>query len=286
MTLDEFILKYTGQLVDWDHFYGGQCMDLYRQYCNDVLNFPQSPSVPGAKDVWNNYLTDCFERILNIPSAIPEQGDVVIWGNGEYGHIAIFVDGDVNKFNSFDQNFPVGSKCHLQTHTYTGVLGWLRPLKVVDQSLTWLKGMFMEQGIDLGKPEGDVRARVQEVFDGWKKYAELEKRLQKAERDLAGAKAEGADFEQRLITAEGTIKRLNDETADLKASIASRDVELGALKVQVDSLKAQLDPDKVIVVAKDEYFKLVEAKEKILEVVDIRDLLGALLRKIFRKGAK
>ncbi|WP_252722587.1 hypothetical protein [Treponema phagedenis] len=38
MSLDEFVKKYLGKKVDYDGHYGAQCVDLFRQYCKDVLN--------------------------------------------------------------------------------------------------------------------------------------------------------------------------------------------------------------------------------------------------------
>ena len=43
MTLTQFIKKYLGTKVDFDGKYGAQCVDLYRQYCAEVLGVPQSP---------------------------------------------------------------------------------------------------------------------------------------------------------------------------------------------------------------------------------------------------
>jgi hypothetical protein len=128
MTPDEFFAKYDGKGVDFDGYYGFQCMDLYRQFVKEVLEFPQSPSVNGAVNVWDTYLKDKFDKIENSPTNCPIKGDIVIWsqGVGQYGHIAICKDGDSNKFTSFDQNWPVGSLCHFQPHNYTNVLGWLR----------------------------------------------------------------------------------------------------------------------------------------------------------------
>jgi hypothetical protein len=129
MTLDYFINKYNGKGIDWDGQYGFQCVDLYRKYVHEVLNLPQSKPIPAAADIWNNYLTDRFERIPNTPTGVPLKGDIVIWKKAAslpYGHVAIFVSGNVNSFTSFDQNWPTGSLCHLQTHNYTNVLGWLR----------------------------------------------------------------------------------------------------------------------------------------------------------------
>jgi len=128
MTFDEFIKKYDSKGIDFDGRYGYQCFDLYRQYCQEVLNIPQSPAVVGAKDIWTTYLKDRFDAIVNTPTGLPQKGDILIWGKeiGEFGHVGIFIDGDISKFNSFDQNFPVGTLCHKQLHSYKGVLGWLR----------------------------------------------------------------------------------------------------------------------------------------------------------------
>lgn len=133
MTYDEFFKKYNGRPIDFDGYYGNQCMDLYRQYVKEVIECPQSPGVNGAKDVWNTYLPNYFDRIPNTPDGVPQKGDIVIWGVGvgPYGHIAIFDSGDANSFKSFDQNWPVGTYCHLQQHNYNNVLGWLRK-KAID----------------------------------------------------------------------------------------------------------------------------------------------------------
>lgn len=111
----------------------GQCVDLFRQFNKEVLGIAQPKGVNGAKDFWNNYDKDAnlhnnFDRIANTPSFVPQLGDVAIWGNGTYGHIAICTGkGDVNRFESFDQNYPTGSVCHYVTHNYSGFLGVLRP---------------------------------------------------------------------------------------------------------------------------------------------------------------
>jgi hypothetical protein len=59
--------------------------------------------------------------IPNTPSAVPVPGDIIVWNgwNGNpYGHVDVFVSGDINSFTGFDQNWPIGSMCHLQPHNY------------------------------------------------------------------------------------------------------------------------------------------------------------------------
>jgi len=140
MTLQEFITKWNGKGIDFDGAYGDQCMDLMHQYHVEVLGIIdyRTLAAPAAKDVYLQFETrfnhDLFEKIANTPTGVPNPGDIVLWGTGigPYGHVAVFVSGDANSFKSFDQNWPVDSKCHLQDHNYTGVLGWLRFKTTVD----------------------------------------------------------------------------------------------------------------------------------------------------------
>lgn len=132
MYFKDFINKNNGKVIDFDGAYGGQCVDLFRFYNRDVLEIAQ-PKPGNAKDFWGNYTSDPnlynnFERIANTPTFVPIEGDVMIWGNGKYGHIAVCTgDGDTNWFNSFDQNYPIGSACKIVKHNYNNVLGVLRP---------------------------------------------------------------------------------------------------------------------------------------------------------------
>jgi len=122
MTHDEFIKEYDGKYVNFDENFGPQCVDLYRQYVQDVLGFPQSPPVEGARNIWTSYLQDKYERIQNTPKAVPKKGDIIIWGEmpgNPYGHVGIFMSGDVNMFYSFDQNWPVGSLATKSSTTTT-----------------------------------------------------------------------------------------------------------------------------------------------------------------------
>jgi hypothetical protein len=127
MDLDAFINRWNGQTLDWDGAFGGQCVDLANAWAHALGQ--RLPILPAAADFWDCGPIAGFDRIANTPAGVPEPGDIVIWGHrvGEFGHIAVFVSGDANAFVSFDQNWPVGSRCHRQAHDYTGVLGWFHP---------------------------------------------------------------------------------------------------------------------------------------------------------------
>jgi len=129
ITPDTFFAEWDGKGIDFDGYYGFQCVDLFHQYDKECVG---GRVIAGnAVDLFNNYDHDHYYQILNSPTNCPIKGDVVIWGQGlgPYGHIAVAKDGDANSFTSFDQNFPLGSLCHFQPHNYKNVLGWLRPGK-------------------------------------------------------------------------------------------------------------------------------------------------------------
>lgn len=134
MIFQEFLTKYNGIYIDFDGAYGPQCMDLMHQYCVEVLGIADGSVLAAdpAKLVYLNFATikgnELFEQIGNTPTAIPQEGDIVFW-DGIYGHVAIFIEGNANSFRSFDQNYPTGSPCHVQNHPNyltPKVLGWLR----------------------------------------------------------------------------------------------------------------------------------------------------------------
>ena len=95
MTLTSFINKYLGTKVDYDKNGEPQCVDLARQYINDVLEVPQPPALGqdgGAKDLFDKH------GVLNATpdSAMADytRGDILIWDKSKtnkYGHVAILV---------------------------------------------------------------------------------------------------------------------------------------------------------------------------------------------------
>lgn len=129
MTYLKFKKKWLGKGIDFDGAFKNQCMDIYRQYVKEVFGIPQSPAVKGAKEVWTTYLPQYFDRVANTPDGVPEQGDVVIWGHGQFGHIAICDTADKQFVTSFEQNWVEmdgSGVTELRRHNYTNILGWLK----------------------------------------------------------------------------------------------------------------------------------------------------------------
>lgn len=131
MNLQSFIDKWNGKGADFDGSYGNQCFDLYRFYCKEVLNIPQSPptGTKGAVTIADNYLSEYLDKFLNTPEGYPQSGDIMIWGKdyGPYGHVAIVTEANVKNFVCFSQNDPEGTLCGIKKYnSYKGVICWLR----------------------------------------------------------------------------------------------------------------------------------------------------------------
>ena len=122
MILKRFVQKYIGQKVDYDGKYGPQCVDLYRQYCKEVLEIEQTPAIEGAKDIWEKH------GVLKQCQAVGP-GDVLIYGatqTNKYGHVCILVSIiDSDTFVVFEQDGFKQDGAKLTVRERTGLLGGL-----------------------------------------------------------------------------------------------------------------------------------------------------------------
>jgi len=146
MSFKEFIETWSGKYCEIAGSPGAedQCVDLENAYLKDVLNHP-IVEWTNAQD-FPKKIGNQFEFIKNTPQGIPEEGDLIVWEySNNIGHIAIFIKGDVNKFTSFDQNYPLDSDCHEQEHSYSNVVGWLK----------YKGGTMTLQGIDISAHQGE-----------------------------------------------------------------------------------------------------------------------------------
>lgn len=129
MVLSEFIKKYNGKKIDWDGYYGAQCVDLAEAYNREVNKVPTN--IPGnACDFQWTYPRAYYTWVTNYWWTKPKVGDIVVWRRSAslpYGHVGVIssVNG-ITSFYSFDQNWPTGWPCHNQYHRYSGVAGFLR----------------------------------------------------------------------------------------------------------------------------------------------------------------
>ncbi len=138
MELLDFYEKYKGKKVDYDGHYGAQCVDLFRQYCRDVLNIPHTGAVVGAADLYTKYEQlpkekKYFEKI-KYESQTPRSGDVVVFKGSnanKYGHVAIVLEADSLQLTVFEQDGFRQNGAKKATWSYQRVLGFLRKRKVI-----------------------------------------------------------------------------------------------------------------------------------------------------------
>jgi hypothetical protein len=247
MTYLEFRDKYLGKQIDWDKAYGGQCVDVYRQYCND-LGFKQSAGVVGAVDIWTTYLKTDFDKVENSLTGVPPQGSVVIWDKtvGPYGHVAICDSGTTKSFKSIDQNWPVDNGTgvvHYVTHNYNGVLGWLIPKLKVEDNMTEEQKRILD--FLAGKTEGDVReafgaigqvANLSKEIEGLKSsLKDMTGRVEQLEADAQANNTLILDWQNKVSAANSKVSKLEAEIkvqSDEKNTWKNRYEE--ALKIQIN----------------------------------------------------
>ena len=131
MKFDEYInYRLANGPVDLDGAYGYQCMDLYNEYCQKVLELTGNTGAPVAKEILDNpYVKENFDFIVNYDEFVPKKGDVCVWTGGQYGHVAICLGpADLNVFISLDQNWvPQQLTQEFHNYLYMAPLVFLRP---------------------------------------------------------------------------------------------------------------------------------------------------------------
>ena len=136
MFFEQFITKYCGKKVDYDGVFGAQCVDLFRKYCEDVLNIPHTGSCTttgGAKDLYTDYSNmplekKFFTRLAK--NATPSYGYVAVWDStptNKYGHVAVVICRlDASSLLVFEQNGVLQDGAKLVRRDTKNLLGYLK----------------------------------------------------------------------------------------------------------------------------------------------------------------
>lgn len=215
MTLQQFITKWQGKKADWDNAYGGQCVDLFRYYCHEVLNIDQPKPVRGAGNFWTDFekdivLTKHFKKIPNSSDFKPIEGDVMIWNfnaGGGFGHVGICTGENtgLQYFKSFDQNWSRISYCEIVNHNYTNVYGVLRPVSSIGEPMP---GKYTEEEMTKVREERDKN---------WNLYQDQK---QETEQYKAIADTRKSEFEQYRIEVNTKLDLpLSSDPADTYGAI-------------------------------------------------------------------
>lgn len=151
MTLQEFINKWDDKYCEVSGSASGsgsenQCVDLANAFIDEVQNQPMIFHA-NAVTFWD-LAGDQYDRVQ--PTDYPLAGDIIIWNTnvGSAGHIAVATGiRNGNKFQTFSQNWPLKSPCHMQDYDFNNLVGYLR-----------LKGE------DMGYSEQNVRLIIESAL--------------------------------------------------------------------------------------------------------------------------
>lgn len=172
--LDQMFKRYEGKLIDWDDCAGAQCVDLAKVWIQELgIKTKGKGTSPwgNAKDYWYSTPKVLFSRFGKIPYTDDFQflaGDLVVWGNGKYGHIAIATgQQDEHTFYTYDQNYgkdkTVRKVCHNRS---TSILGVLRPYRRVLWDVN-IRARASMSGAILGeKKKGQMLLPLNLIDDG------------------------------------------------------------------------------------------------------------------------
>jgi hypothetical protein len=258
MTKQEFFEYYNGKYIDLDNFPKDnpyQCMDEMHRYIVDVLGLPMSLfAAPTAIVAWNNANDDRFEKIINDPNnpnQVPPEGAIIFW---KTNHVAIVIEAKVgeNKFTSLDQNYPTGSPCHIQEHTYSNIAGWLVFKEVnlqeeLDKARTrrdelWniLTNLCTILGIGADEQMTGLTADVTKLRDIQSEVADRDIKLEKA-----NLKIEGLVSDIKGLTDSNTKLSEVNTTLSKKVGIQGEDIKIqetkiGTLTDEINNLKITL----------------------------------------------
>lgn len=226
MNYDEFEKKYLGRAVDFDGVAGVQCVDLVDQYLLDCFGIT-GVWCSGAKELYNNFssypaLVQAFDRVPNTDGLIVRKGDIVVWGGGSWGHVAIGNgEGDKSYFVSLEEN-TLGrhEPTQLVKHRFDSdisnpCLGVLRPKKAASAKKTI-------RGIDVSMHQGEIdfekvkKSGVKFVIircNNWNTAKNCVEKDPCFERNYKAAKAAGLDVGAYYFTWQTTAGGAMDDAA-------------------------------------------------------------------------
>ncbi|MCQ2598441.1 MAG: CHAP domain-containing protein [Treponema sp.] len=134
----DFVNKHIKEKVDFDGKYGCQCVDLFRQYCVEVLEIKgHTGSVNGAKELFTKFdilQGEVKERDFFIRHPFPLHyevfaGDVAIWDSSStniYGHVAIILQDMGTEVLVFEQDGFKQDGAKIKIRSKDNLLGVLR----------------------------------------------------------------------------------------------------------------------------------------------------------------
>jgi FtsZ-binding cell division protein ZapB len=259
-TLEDLLTLLNGQYIEEAGTLAqNQCVDLANSYIESVLGLPKI-EFTNAVD-FPDKAGDKYDYIENTPTGVPERGDLVIW-EGTYGHIAIFLEGNANRFTSFDQNFPTGSPCHVQEHNYLKpkVKGWLRPkFKPVEEQIDW-KNKYEEKAKLEIFLRGEIQKKDDTITNLNNQISDLEKDKNRLADELKECQQQieaNKDCPSNLIKQTELYNQVRQDYEKAKGEWSLREIDLGKrIKYLETKLEGYKTPIKDLIV--DIWLKIVK----------------------------
>ena len=154
----------VGQKLDFDGWYGAQCMDLILYYC---AKFGWRPS-GNAITLKDQTPPAGWQKIKNSASFIPQPGDIFIFTIAPYGHTGIITSANMNSFTSVDQNWfnstDTGSAGANVTHNYNSFWGVIRPPFTVGATREQIAAGYLEV-LERPADEGGIQTYLKTGWD-------------------------------------------------------------------------------------------------------------------------
>lgn len=139
----EYLKTLEGKFIDFDGWYGFQCVDLANKYWNYVTG--GSLQGEGAKDLpYVNNFNGVADLYNNTPEFLAQPGDIVVWTTptwgGGYGHVAVVLSATLNTLTVIENNYLGGGwdgkvarggtgweKATKRSHSYHPSMVFIRP---------------------------------------------------------------------------------------------------------------------------------------------------------------
>lgn len=250
MTAQEYLDTYHDQSLLYntrDPSLRGQCVQAVCFYA--VAN--HKPVIWADAYPWyaGGQFPDQYERIPNTPDAVPQAGDIIVWGpnlpgSGGAGHIAVCLQPllGTGTFISVDQNWG-GKTVHKVTHNYSYVVGWLRfksqaPAPAPQQGDEMIT--TTDEAIKLYKmlrPNGGASDADLAVTVNKRSFAQF---LNDSQGEINSRDTALRDQAEKLTELQTTIDSLNKTVTDLRGQDTADQAATKTALDQVASLTAQL----------------------------------------------
>jgi len=248
MTFKQFLDKWNGKPCEiYDPSSKDQCVDLVLAWLQALgLGHLIPLGIFNAFDMWKlPKLVPYFDFIPNTPDAIPQEGDIVVWGSsyGKYGHVGIATGrGTLRTFSAFVQNDPIGTKSHvIENYSYNGVLGWLRIKNSSNTNMTNLekKAAWWFDLMNAVIWKKTREEMTDEMVQSWIKDYPGQRRRSGWYDKLVHYIKDRTNIDTNLVSSDALIKviaswkGLNTQLQEALAEIKNRDEQVSRLKTQL-----------------------------------------------------